>query len=87
MGIWPLKCPQNSIIIAFLTTKYKQIAKLEHLLCRKIGKGKGEGHKPTYVPTFDSAGHVLPLPQSHRPLKYTKVIYNNAYNLHVNYIE
>ena len=47
----------------FLITKYEQIAKLEHLLCPKVGGGD----KPTCnpPPTFESGGgggggHVPP---------------------------
>ena len=44
----------------FLTTKYEQIVKLEHLLSPKVGGG---GHKPTCgPPTFESWGLVPPPP-------------------------
>ena len=46
---------------AFLATKYEKIAKLEHLVCPKVG-----GLKPTCAPpTFESGGgggHMPPLP-------------------------
>ena len=47
--------------IVFLTTKYEQIVKLEHLLCPKVGGG---GHKPTCAPppTFESGEARAPLP-------------------------
>ena len=44
---------------AFLTTKYQQMAKAEHLICPK----GGGGHKPTFAappPTFESAGAQAP---------------------------
>ena len=41
---------------ALLPTKYEKIAKLEHLVCPKVG----EGHKPTCAPTFESAGTHSP---------------------------
>ena len=33
---------------AFLTTKYQQMAKAEHLICPKVEGGGG--HKPTFAP-------------------------------------
>ena len=41
---------------AFLTTKYQQMAKAEHLICPKVGGG----HKPTFTP---------PPPHTHTLLK------------------
>ena len=38
---------ENFEKIVFLTTKYVQIVKLEHLICQKVGGG----HKPTSSPT------------------------------------
>ena len=45
---------------AFLTTKYEQIVKLEHLLCPKVGGGGG--HKPTCAPHFWKWGGTCPPP-------------------------
>ena len=42
-------------ILHFLTTKYEKIAKLEHLVCPKVG-----GSNPLVPPTFESAGAQAP---------------------------
>ena len=48
---------------AFLTTKYQQMAKAEHLICPKV---EGGGHKPTFAPPLLKVrGHkplLLPSP-------------------------
>ena len=50
--------------ICFLITKYEQIVKLEHLLCRK-----GGGHKPICAShTFESGGTCPPCHPSPTPL-------------------
>ena len=50
----------------FLTTKYEQIVKLEHLLCPKVGGG----HKPTCAPHFWKwGGSCPPCPPSPTPLR------------------
>ena len=50
----------------FLTTKYEQIVKLEHLLCPKVGGG---GTNPLVPPTFESGGGLVPpCPPSPTPL-------------------
>ena len=51
----------------FLTTKYEQIVKLEHLLCPKVGGG---GTNPLVPPTFESgeARAPPPAPPSPTPL-------------------
>ena len=46
----------------FLTTKYEQIVKLEHLLCPKVGGG---GTNPLVPPTFESGGGGLVPPFSY----------------------
>ena len=47
----------------FLTTKYEQIMKLEHLLCQKVGGGGGGGTNPLVPPPLLKVGrHVPPLP-------------------------
>ena len=48
--------------IVFLTTKYVQIVKLEHLLCPKVGGGGGGGYKPTCAPHFWKWGGTCPPP-------------------------
>ena len=48
---------ENFEKIVFLTTKYVQIVKLEHLLCPKVGGG---GHKPTCAPHFWKWGGTCP---------------------------
>ena len=43
---------------AFLTLKNEEMAKLEHLICPKVG-----GHKPTWAPPLLKVrGHKPPLP-------------------------
>ena len=56
---------------AFLTTKYQQMAKAEHLICPKVG-----GHKPTFgPPTFESAGAQAPAaPFSYALVEHTSVL-------------
>ena len=51
----------------FLTTKYEQIVKLEHLLCPKVGGG---GTNPLVPPplSLKVGRHVPPLPPSPTPL-------------------
>ena len=53
---------------AFLTTKYEKIAKLEQLVCPKVGGGR---LKPTCAPTLlkVGGGHMPPLTLSPTPLQ------------------
>ena len=44
---------ENFEKIVFLTTKYEQIVKLEHLLCPKVGGGGAQTHLCP-PPTFES---------------------------------
>ena len=56
--------------VAFLTTKYEEIAKSKHFVCPKV---RGGGHKPTFAaPTFESARASAPAapPPSPTPLGY-----------------
>ena len=48
---------ENFEKIVFLTTKYEQIVKLEHLLCPKVG-----GTNPLVPPTFESGEARVPPP-------------------------
>ena len=56
-------------IFHFLTTKYEKIAKLEHLVCPKVGGGGAQTHLCP-PPTFESAGAQAPAapPPSPTPL-------------------
>ena len=45
---------QENFENVFLSTKYEQIVKLEHLLCPKVGGG----HKPTCAPPPFESGDV-----------------------------
>ena len=58
---------ENFEKIVFLTTKYEQIVKLEHLLCQKVGGG---GTNPLVPPTFESGEARAPCPPSPTPLQY-----------------
>ena len=48
---------ENFEKMVFLTTKYEQIVKLEHLLSPKVG-----GHKPTCAPPLLKVGRHVPPP-------------------------
>ena len=49
---------------AFLTTKYDQMAKLEHLICPKVWGG---GRNPLVLPTFESGRGVHKPPPAPPP--------------------
>ena len=61
----------------FLTTKYEQIVKLEHLLCPKVGGG-AQTHLCPPPPTFESGGLVPPPPAPPPPpFSYALVLNKN----------
>ena len=62
---------------AFLTTKYQQMAKAEHLICPKVGGGGGGGAQTHFCPppTFESAGAQAPAaPFSYALVEHTSVL-------------
>ena len=60
---------------AFLTTKYQQMAKAEHLICPKVGGGGAQTHFCP-PPTFESAGAQAPAaPFSYALVEHTSVLW------------
>ena len=51
---------ENFEKIVFLTTKYEQIVKLEHLLCPKVGGGGGGAQTHLCPPLLKVGRHVPP---------------------------
>ena len=62
---------------AFLTTKYQQMAKAEHLICPKVGGGAQTHFCPP--PTFESAGHKPLLLPSPTPLLNIHLYFDLAF--------
>ena len=60
---------------AFLTLKNEEMAKLEHLICPKVGGG---GSNPLVPPLLKVRGHKPPLP----PFSYALGTYYSAIMMH-----